>query len=378
MKKQIVLLFFFCFAFANVHAQEFPKLEFPSPEKSFYNYLDNEKISDPSKYNGNVKKVIRTFKEYEAGVDVITLEKTTMFVNTKGEFEKTVKREYSFGIESSKEETNHLESPEAIVKKEGNRTIKIIKKEILYDEFEYEYDEKGDDYYVYKNDRLLAFYNKNDSISYKYDTKDRLIEVRIFESLLSEEYNDEDESTTLWRSDFENRALQRITYKNGRVVSKVMYDKFGEVIDIYKTTYMYSPTNLIVNYQTVYKRYLYDYYENSIAIDKQKYTDFPKVETNDSIQKGVFQYSENNRLLGYKMISGDEKEDYKITFDANKRMHIVTGVLQSYQDGNLQKLEVEYEYLYDEKGNPKSIISAYYIGGEKMIHKETTFKIEYY
>lgn len=377
MKKQILTFLSFYFAFANVHAQEFPKPEFPSPERSFYNYLDNEKISDPSKYNGNVKKVIRTFKEYEAGVDVIILTKTTLFVNTKGEFEKSVMREYSYGIESSKEETNHLKDPKAIVKKEGNRTIKIIKNE-LNEDLGYEYEEKGDDYYVYEKERLVAFHNNNDSISYVYDVKERLVEVKFFESLIAEEYNDDEESTTLWRSDFEDRALQRITYKNGRVVSKIIYDKFGEVIDIYKTTYTYSNANLITEFQTVYKRYLYDYYESSTAIDKQKYADFPKVDSNDSIQKGTFQYSGKSKIQSYIMENGDEKEDYKIKFDANNRMHIVTGVLQFYKDGEIQKVEVEYEYLYDEKGNPKSIRSYYYNGGEKIIHKETTFEIEYY
>ncbi|QHI36625.1 hypothetical protein IMCC3317_19880 [Kordia antarctica] len=377
MKNHSILLLSFCFAFANVHAQEFSKPSFPSPEKSFYTYLDNENISDPSKYNGNVKKVIRTFKEYEIGVDVITLEKTTMFVNTKGEFEKSVKREYSFGVESSKQEINHLETPKAIVKTAENKTIKIIKNE-LNDDLGYEYEEKGDDYYVYENDRLTAFYNNNDSVSYTYDEKNRLISVKYFESLLTEEYNHEDESSTLWRSQFEDKALERITYENGRVKSKEMYDKFGEVIDIYKTTYTYSADNLVEKFQTVYTRYLYDYYDTSIPIEKQKYMEFPVVGSKESIQTGTFQYSEKNKIRSYIMENGDEKEVYKITFDANHRMHIVAGNLQFYQKGNLQKLEVEYEYLYDEKGNPKSIISAYYIGGEKMIHKETTFEIEYY
>jgi hypothetical protein len=377
MKKQVITILSFCFAFANLYAQEFPKPKLPSPEKTFYTYLNNEHISDPSKYKGNVKKVVRTLKEYEAGIDVKTLEKVTVFVNTKGESEKTVTRTYSYGIEDSKEEINHFKSPKATIETTGNRTIKIIKNE-LNEDLGYEYEEQGDDKYVYENERLVAFYNNNDSISYVYDVKDRLIEVKFFESVIAEEYNEDDESTTLWRSEFEDKAFQRITYENGRVKSKELYDKFGEVIDIYKTTYTYSPTNLITYFQTVYKRYLYDYYENDISIDQQKYIDFPKVETNDSIQKGVFQYSEKNKLLGYKMISGDEKEDYKIKLDANNRMHIVTGVLQFYREGDLQNLEVEYEYLYDEKGNPSSIKSYYYNGGEKVIHKETTFKIEYY
>ena len=275
MKKTIFSLLCFYFAFANVHAQEFPKPTLQSPEKSFYTCLDNEKISDPSKYNGNVKKVIRTFREYENGVDVLTLEKTTMFVNTKGEFEKTVIRGYAFGIEDSKEVVNHLESPKATIQKNGNQTIKIIKNE-LNEDLGYEYEEKGDDTYVYENDRLVAFFNNNDSISYSYDAKNRLVEIKMFESLIAEEYNEDDESTTLWRSEFEDKALQRITYENGRIKSKMLYDKFGEVIDIYKTNYTYLEDDRIEKFQTVYKRYLYDYYDNSISIDAQKYADFPE------------------------------------------------------------------------------------------------------
>lgn len=366
------------FAFANIHAQEFPKPSLPSLEDTFYTYLDNENISDPSKYHGKVKKVIRTLKEYETGVTFTTTQKTTMFVNTNGDLEKTIIRNYAYGIEDDKAETNHLESPKAIIQKVGNQIIKIIKNEILDNEFEYEYDEKGDDYYVYENDRLTAFYNKNDSISYVYDEKDRLIEIKMFESLIGEEYNDENESITLWRSEFESKSLQRITYKNGRVQSKEVYDKFGEVISVYKTTYTYSADHLLERFQTVYKRYLFDYYDSSIAIEKQKYNEFPVEETNDSIRTGIFHYSDKNKIRSYAKEIGDEKEAYKITFDANNRMHIVTGNLQFYQNGKIQKLEVAYEYLYDEKGNPKTIKSYYYIGGKKIIDKETIFEIEYY
>ena len=183
MKNHYIFLLSFCFACANVHAQEFPKPELASPEATFYTYLDNENISDPSKYNGKVKKVTRTFREYERGVDVATTQKTIQFLNTDGVLEKTETRTYAYGIEDSKEVVNHLESPKAEIKKEGNQTLKIIINE-LNEDVGYEYDDKGDDVYVYENDRLTAFYNNNDSISYRYDAKNRLFEIRTFESLV--------------------------------------------------------------------------------------------------------------------------------------------------------------------------------------------------
>ena len=373
----MIIFLSFCFACANVHGQKFPEPSLPMQENTFYTYLDNENIADPSRYNGNVKKVIRTFKEYQAGVAVIMLEKTTQFVNKKGELEKTVKRVYVFGVEDSKVETNHLETPEAIEETVGNQTIKIVKNKET-DDFEYDYDQKGDDKYVYENDRLVAFYNNNDSISYNYDAKNRLVSVKYFESMLTEEYNDEDGTTTLWRSDFEDKALQLIRYENDVPVEKIVYDKYGEVIDIYKTTYTYSANNLLEKFQTVYKRYLFDYYDSSIAIEKQKYEDFPVVEPVESTQIGTFQYSDKNKIRSFSMKNGDEKEEYKITFDTNNRLHIVEGNLQFYKDEEIQNLQVEYEYVYDEKGNPSTIKSFYYIGGEKMLHKETLFEIEYY
>ncbi|MBC8755745.1 hypothetical protein H2O64_13800 [Kordia sp. YSTF-M3] len=375
-----ILLSFFCmsFAFANVHAQELPKPELPSPENAFYTYLDNEHISNPSKYKGNVKKVIRTQKEYIAGISSTTVQKTILYVDANGNLEKTEVRDYLYGIEDSKMVTNHLESPKATIKKEGNKTIKIIKSEILENDFEYEPDLKGDDHYVYENDRLVAFYNHNDSISYVYDAKDRLIEIKMFESLVMEEYNDEDDSVTYLRSVFEDKALFKVTYKNGLLTTKEVYDKFGEVIDIYKTTYTYTDANLIEQFQTVYKRYLFDYYDTSIPIETQKYDEFPEVESADSIRKATFEYSAKNKISAYAREVGNEKEAYKITFDVNNRMHIVEGNLQFYQKGNLQNLEVEYEYLYEEKGNPSTIKSYYYSGDEKILHKETTFEIEYY
>lgn len=378
MKNIIFSLLCFCVAFANIQAQEFPKPTLASPEATFYTYLDNENISDPSKYNGNVKRVIRTYKEYENGVDAVTIEKTTMFVNQKGEFHKTITRTYSFGIEDSKQEINHLEEPKSTIEIKGNQTIKIVKQETIDEELEYGFDLKGDEKYVYKNDRLVAYYNNNDSISYAYDAKDRLIEIKTFESLVAEDYNDEDGSITYYRSTYEDKALERITYENDMPAKKIIYDKFGEVIDIYKKTYTYSKGKLLESFKTEYKRYLFDYYVDSIAIDKQMYSEFPKVEMNDSIQKGTFLYSPTQKIQAYKRTKGEEKEGYKILYDKNDRMQFVEGTLEFYQRGKLVKLEAEYEYLYDEKGNPKSIRSYYYIGGEKILHKETTFEIEYY
>lgn len=378
MKNIIFSLLCFCFAFANVHAQEFSKPTLESPEKTFYAYLDNEKISNPAAYNGNVKKVIRTYKEYENGVDVVTLEKATMFVNTKGEFHKTVTRTYSFGIEDSKQEVNHLEEPKATIETKGNQTIKTVKQEAIDEELEYGFDLKGDEKYVFENDLLVAYYNNNDSISYVYDAKDRLVEIKTFESLVAEEYNDEDESVTYYRSTFEDKTLERVHYKNGKVQYKEFYDKFGEVIDIYKTDYTYSENNRIEKFQTVYKRYLFDYYDGLLTIDKQPYEDFPRVTTNDSIQTGMFQYSQTNKINAYQRVKGEESEEYTIIYDKNDRMHIVNGTLKFYRDGRLLSLPIEYEYLYDEKGNPSVINSSYFVGGEKMIHKQTILEIEYY
>ncbi|AXG67932.1 hypothetical protein KORDIASMS9_00114 [Kordia sp. SMS9] len=378
MKNYITISLTIVFAFAKVHAQEFPKPEMASPESTFYTYLDNERISDPTKYNGKVKKVVRTFTQYEQGYDEATTQKVTMLLNANGALAKTITRTYTYGIEDSKEEINHLEAPKADIKKEGNRIVKTIKNE-LNEDVGYEYDEKGNDKYVYEHDRLIAFYNNNDSISYNYDKKNRLITIKAFESLILEEFDEEENDTrTLWRSTFEDRALEKMVYMGDLPAKKIIYDKFGEVIDIYKKTYTYSEAKLLKQFQTEYKRYLFDYYEDSLAIDQQKYEEFPRVETNDSIQTGTFQYSKTNKITAYHRTKGAEKETYKITYDTNDQMYLVVGTLTFYQRGKLVSLNIEYEYLYDNKGNPKTIRSYYYLGGEKILDKQTSFEIVYY
>ncbi|WP_298518717.1 hypothetical protein [uncultured Kordia sp.] len=380
MKDTIIFFLCLIFAFANVQAQEFPKPETASPEATFYTYLDNENISDPTKFNGNVKKVIRTFKEYEqGGVDAISLEKTSLYVNKNGVLEKTVRRTYSYGIEDSKEITYHLEEPKADIKKDGNRIEKIINRtQAQDDEHLYDVDLQGDDHYVYENDRLIAFYNNNDSISYVYDAKNRLTSVRISESLIAEEYNEEEDVVSYMRSTFEDKGLEQVYYINDLPARKIVYDKFGEVIDVYKKTYTYTSNKLLEKFQTEYKRYLFDYYEAEVPIEKQKYAEFPRVETNDSIQTGTFQYSKTNKITSYQRTKGAEEETYTVIYDDNDQMHLVEGTLTFYQKGRLVSLEVEYEYLYDKKGNPSSIRSFYYLGGEKILHRETTFEIAYY
>ena len=110
--------------------RNFRNQKIASPETLFYDYLDNEHISDPTKFNGKVKKVVRTFKEYDQSANTTTIEKINLFVNRNNVLEKTVRRTYSFGIEDYKEVTNHLEEPKAEIVKKGNQTIKkIIKNE---------------------------------------------------------------------------------------------------------------------------------------------------------------------------------------------------------------------------------------------------------
>lgn len=377
MKNIILSLCISCFAFTNVLAQELPKPKIATPEKTFYDILDNESISNPEKYNGNVKKVVRTFKEYMEGVTVTT-ERMSMFVNKNNQLEKTIRQTYSYGIEDFKKETNHLESPKTTNEKKGNQLIKIIKQELPEDLSENYYDLQGDEKYVYENDLLVAYYTNNDSISYTYDDQNRLIQTKQFESLIAEEFNEDDYTTTYYRSAFEDKALERITYKDDHIQSKIIYDKFGEVIDIYETTYTYGKANRIENFKIIYKRYLFDYYEPSVAIEKQAYDEFPRVSTIDSIQTGVFKYTDTNKMSSYEMNAGLEKESYTIAYDDNDRLYWVEGFLQFVQQGKVRKLEVAYEYSYDELGNPKTIKSYFYQGGEKMLHRETTFEIEYY
>ncbi|MEM6720467.1 MAG: hypothetical protein AAF611_14165 [Bacteroidota bacterium] len=375
--KNYIVLFLGCIAFANVYAQEFPKPTLASPEDTFYAYLDNEHISDPTKYKGKVKKVIRTFKQYRQGVGPTTVEKVFMFLDEKKVLTKTVTRYYAFGIEESKEVINHLETPKAEITQKGNITIKTIKEE-LPDYVDYTIEQKGDDHYVYTNELLTAFYNYNDSIAYTYDSQKRPVSKRHFISLLADDFTEEEDgSYTQWRSAFEDRSFEKIIYQNELPVRKIIYDKFGEVIDIYKKNYSYNTDKLLTKFETEYKRYLYDSYDISTPIDEQEYVEFPRVFMKDSLQIGTFQYSKTNKITAYQRTKGEEKEIYTITYDKNDRMYLVEGTLTFYRRGKLISLEIEYEYLYDEKGNPKMIKSYFYPDGEKVLERETIFEIEY-
>ncbi|MEM6684855.1 MAG: hypothetical protein AAF617_03580 [Bacteroidota bacterium] len=374
-----LLFFFLCcfFAFANIHAQEFTKPTMASPEETFYTYLDNKYISDPTQYNGNIKKVVRTFTQYEQGMDPKTIEKVFIYLDKKNTRTKTVKRYYQYGIEDVKEEIDHLETPTATTQQQGDLTIKTITEELL-EAIDMTIEQKGDDHYVYQNDLLIAFYNNNDSISYTYDSKKRLITKRCFESFLSDDFEEqEDGSYIQWRSAFTERSLEKLYYKNDLPARKIIYDKFSEVIDIYKKKYTYAQNKSLLKFETEYKRYLYDMYEESVPIDQQEYDTFPKVTTKDSIQIGTFQYSKTNKITSYQRAKGEEKEAYTITYNDNDLMHLVEGTLTFYRKGRLVSLPIEYEYMYDEKGNPKTVLTYYFLGGEKLIDNKVTFEIEY-
>lgn len=367
----IAILFFI----GTLQAQELPKPIVPAPENAFYKYLDNEQISDPSKYQGNVKKVIKTFREYDPQGKRLSTQKVMQFVNRKNQLERTETREYEFGLEINKTVENHLEQPEFTLKKEKNRVIKIIENT---QEDVYDFEEKGVDQYVYENELLMTFFNKNDSITYTYNNKQKLTEIRSYESLILESFDEDETSSTLWRSSFEENGLTVISYENELPIAREMYHKFGEVIDHYKTTYTYSKIKQLEKFQTVYTRYLYDYYDSTKAIDNQEYEKFPVVEMDNTIKEGVYQYTDTKNIKKYHLTDGKDVEDYTITYDENNRLHLVEGKLQFEKNGESHHLNLIYEYLYDANGNPASIKSYYFHGDKKILHKETVFDIIFY
>ena len=376
MKNPILYFLFSMFVFMNLQAQELPTPKIIAPEDTFYDYLDNTAASNPEIIQGNVKKVIKSFKKYEEG-NAKTVERENLFFNKSRQLEKTIRQIFSFGIENSREVTNHLESPKVSFNKNGNRIMKIIEKTPPDNAYEYDPDFDGNETYVYENDLLIAYFNNNDSISYLYDNQNRLIQEKQFISIVAEEYS-EDGDITYWRSDFEDSALVKINYKNNRVQNKIFYNKFGELIEIYKTTFTYGKAAQLENFETVYKRYLFDFYEHDIPIDKQQYDTFQKVSTMDSIQTGKFTFSNSNKIRSYEMDTGERKESYTLTYDKNDRLHWVEGVVHFVYVEKPQKQKIAYEYLYDELGNPKVIKVYSYKNGEKILQKETVFEIEYY
>ncbi|WP_046745144.1 hypothetical protein [Kordia zhangzhouensis] len=376
MNDKLALLFFLCVTFVKVNAQkiELPRLE--SPENNFYAYLENEQISNPEKFYGKVKKVVKTIKQSHEEEALMVGSIETFYMNKQQKLEKSIERFYWYGVEESAEETEYLKTPKFTVKKKGTQTIKILKKEFAAStDYAQEFLDPND-YYIYEKDRLVTFYNANDSISYTYNNAGKLTQIRYMESILSESY-DEDGTVTIWKSQFVDRALEKISYTNGLPKEKKIYSKYDESINTETISYTYTAKKQLLKYQTTYSRYHEGEYSNNYLMDGIDYSKLSKAEE-DKIQTGTYTYTASGQLKTYQIIAGDSQSKYTLVYDKANRLHKVIGNLQTTQEDEPNVKSVEYAYLYDDKGNPKIIRQYTLTDGKKELEEEITFEITYY
>lgn len=363
--------------FSNVNAQEIVLPRVESPENTFYAFLEHEKISDPEKFNGKPKKVVKTSRQFDEDVNPIVISVKTMYLNTDKMLTKTNERLFWDGVEESMVETDHLKKTDFTIEKKGNKTIKIKQNKVVGNvDYSNEF-LNGKEYYIYEKDRLITFYNANDSVSYTYNANKKLTGIRYMESLLLESHNDQDESVTFWRTEFQDKVIENVTYKNGKPIEKKVYSIFDEIINVETNVYTYNANNQLKKYQTTYRYYYDERTSENTPFNALDYSKLKKAEP-DNVQTGTFSYDASNRLKTYEMTTADEKKSYEISYDPAGHLHLVKGVSQTFIDDKSKKHFLEYEYSYGAKGNPKNIRYYTYDSGEKMLEEEITFEIEYY
>lgn len=328
----------------------------PRLENSLYQLLDDKKITNPTLLHGNVKEVTTIFtlhtspdnKETETYLDTFKFDpygKLTKFVSSDEYDERSLS---SF-----------------------NNTYKRYQNDTVI---------KEDDYsYVFKDTLLISKYSFEDSISYIYKNN-KLNIVKEYQREVVEEWNENEDITVLYYTEFELKRYQEAIYNiQDLLVSVTVYDVFYETINKYVTNYEYDESNRLKSFNFNYKRFVSDLVNLSQHPNTWTFSDDLLVEGEDLYKEGTVQYDDMDRIVDYQVQdSNKNQEKYIIEYIENDFTIKVSRSDFDYKNERIVSRDLEYVYTYDHFDNPVDIQSYIVYNDQKLLDKSTKIKITYY
>lgn len=358
MKSPLLVLMLVLASTAFLYSQNttIQEPEFPSMENSLYELLDDEKITNPTLLQGNIKEVQTTF----------TLHKSPENVEAEIYVEK-----FKFDINGNLTEFVSSDEYDERDLSSFNNTYKSYQNDTVVKENNYSY--------VFKDGLLIYKYNFEDSISYSYKS-DKLSIIKEFQREVVEEWNDDEETTVLYYTDYELKRYQEAIYNILDLLSSVTsYYVFYETINTYQVNYKYDQNNRLRSFNFQYKGFVSDVVDLSQSPNTWTFSEDFLVEGEDLYKEGTIQYDEKNRIINYQVQdSNKNQEKYSIKYIDNDFVIKVSRSDYDYKNDRIVSRDLEYIYTYDHFNNPVDIRSYIVYKDQKILDKSTEIKITYY
>ncbi|GAB5526246.1 MAG: hypothetical protein Roseis2KO_41180 [Roseivirga sp.] len=345
------------------HGQSIKTPEFPTPERKFYDLLEQDKVTDAQALAGSVKEV-----EVVSALYDLQGQKTSSYIVrtlldkqghiTNQKFFEDGEEQESF-VPKSRQEADSLDG-----------FLRIT----VYTE------EEGTREYLYKSDLLLKQIYENGTDDtweqvYTYDSRGRLIEKRTYSyELLLDENN---ELTTGAKKEIDTEI---VAYDGDKLLTKERFSFWDEVINIDKIEYTYNSEGLCTQYNYHYDRYLADNvnWEKSLAL--QSYSKSDQIEGEETHLSGRFTFNSGGSITTFVLLDmahNDFTEQYEVSYFFNK-MTVKATFQNLGKEAEKSSRRAVYEYTYDRHKNPVNITSYVWESGEKRLDNATTLKITYY
>ncbi len=358
-----ILVPLLCLAYQISHGQSIKTPEFPTPERQFYDLLEEGKVTSAQAMNGSVKEVEVASSFYNRQGQKNSAYRVSTLLDKQGQI--TDQRFFENGEE---QESYLAESRQELDSLDGHLRVTIHK------------EEEGFREYLYKNDRLVKQIHDNGMDDtweqiYTYDSHGRLIEKKTYTYELLVDDNNELNAGAKKEIDAEI-----VTYDGDRLLTKARYSFWDEVINIDKIEYTYNADGLCTQYNYHYDRYMADNLNRAEPLEQQAYHKSDQVAGEETHLSGRFTFNKVgsiNKFVLTDLDYNDFTEQYEVSYFFNKMT--VKATFQDLEEGSKKpSSEAVYEYTYDRYKNPVSIVSYLLENGKKRLDKETTLKITYY
>lgn len=362
LRHHFLFLFLLVFTLHISYAQHIDLPEFETPEKNFYRLLEEQKIKSPKNNNGKLKSVTRIFNTYANGKIDATETEVTLFDKNK-----TIVNHYFIHDDENFDDYSEppIQYKDSI---DGLLRVKIIENEYSFED------------YFFKNNRIVKHTTTDEGLqqteaSYSYNSKNKLIKYQHqdFDILY-----DEDETPIAAAKVMTETEIA--AYKDNKLIEKSSYQIWEDLFTVQKLKYTYDTSNKLISYTLIGQAYSTDKVNEDISLDKQNFSEFIKIEDNQTSLKGMFSYNEKGRIATFKIkdIAKDIiVESYKLTYAPNRT--IIDANFNNYKElGKVSKLTFKYEYWFDEMKNPIAIKSYYKLNDTFILDIETIIKIEYF
>ncbi|WP_299336478.1 hypothetical protein [uncultured Psychroserpens sp.] len=352
---------------------------FESPENKYFKIYEEDKIYNPIYLNGNVKTVERKYEQHSS---------------IYGNIAKDTKI-YMYKLNDSKQIISYVSSNEYDDKTIESFNIKnefTTKKDTIINQDITEYTfKKGLLTLEKETDR---FHGSIDSIVYNYNHYNKLIEIKHYQSYgihKTDENGNVDENNIVF-DEFEIKVFEKVTYNDSNnLIEKNKYIIGYDIIEHYRTSYLYNDVNQLKTDEKVFKKYHRDYNneqgDNPINwyLKEINLTDY-----NPLSWKTTYEYDNKNRIIKYVetfVQDYGKKEQFvwengNCTIDYDDKLHVRTintiTTKKSSSTSEPKIRELNYEYFFDDLNNPVKILNYIVQFNEKILDKSTILNITYF